>query len=71
MQGISSWGLTSRENTFKSISLASYNQLDYRVHKLDETDNYKEVIILVSRINAFSYFAGGKSCSQFADIIHK
>lgn len=34
---------------------------------------YKEVVILVAKINASSYyyFARGKSYSPFADIMHK
>lgn len=53
--------------------LASYNQLEYRTYKLEETAYYKEVIIPVSKINASSYyyFARGKSYSRFADIMHK
>lgn len=38
-----------------------------------ETGYCKEVIVLVSSMNASSYYycAGGKSYSEFADIMHK
>lgn len=76
MLDVSNWSkiscLTSRGNVH-SISLASYNQLEYRVCRLEETTYSKEVIILVSKINASSYyyFARGRSYSRLADIMHK
>lgn len=37
-----------RENTFGSISFASYNQLEYSVRRLEETA-YSEEVILFSK----------------------
>lgn len=60
-----------RENTFGSISFASYNQLEYSIRRLEETA-YSEEVILFSKWTASSYyFATGISYSRFAEIMHK